>query len=36
MDFITLETADNFDLIRKILANNGFKGFQNITRLQSG
>ena len=36
MDFITLETADNLDLIRKILADSGFTGLQNITRLQSG
>ena len=36
MKFINLDTADNFDLIRKILADRGFSGFQNITRLQSG
>ena len=36
MNFITKETADNLDLIRKILADNGFTGLQNITRLQSG
>lgn len=36
MDFITKETADNLDLIRKILANSGFTGLHNITRLQSG
>lgn len=36
MKFITLDTADNLDLIRKILADCGLDGFQNITRLQSG
>ena len=36
MDFITKETADNLELIRKILVDSGFTGFQNITRLPSG
>ena len=36
MTYITKETADNLDLIRKILANSGFTGLHNITRLQSG
>ena len=36
MDFITKETADNLNLIRKILADSGFTGLQNITRLPSG
>lgn len=36
MDFITLETADNIDLIRKIFIDSGFSGIHNITRLQSG
>lgn len=36
MDFLTKETADNLDLIRKILADSGFSEIKNITRLQSG
>ena len=36
MNFLTQETADNLDLIRKILADSGFKRLQNIIRLQSG
>lgn len=36
MTYITKETADNLDLIRKILADNGFSEIKNITRLQSG
>ena len=36
MNFLTQETADNLDLIRKILADSGFTEIQNITRLQSG
>ena len=36
MDFITKETADNLDLIRKILVDSGFSEIKNITRLQSG
>lgn len=36
MDFLTKETADNLDLIRKILAYSGFSEIKNITRLQSG
>jgi hypothetical protein len=36
MDFVTKETADNLELIRKILADSGFTGLQNITRLPSG
>lgn len=36
MTYITKETADNLDLIRKILANSGFTEIKNITRLQSG
>ena len=35
MNFITKETADNLELIRKILVDSGFTGFQNITRLPS-
>ena len=36
MEFITLSTADNLDLILKILADSGFLEIKNITRLQSG
>ncbi len=36
MDFLTKETTDNLDLIRKILADSGFSEIKNITRLQSG
>ena len=36
MDFLTKETVDNLDLIRKILADSGFAEIKNITRLQSG
>ena len=36
MEFITQETTDNLDLIRKVLADSGFARLQNITRLQSG
>lgn len=36
MIYIAKETADNLDLIRKILADSGFTGLHNITRLQSG
>jgi len=36
MDFLTKENADNLDLIRKILADSGFKNVQDITRLYSG
>ena len=36
MYFITKETADNLDLIRKILADSGFANIKNIIRLQSG
>ncbi len=36
MTYITKETADNLDLIRKILADSDFKGIKDITRLQSG
>lgn len=36
MQFITSETADNLDLIRKILADDGFKSIQNIIHLPSG
>ena len=36
MDFITPDTADNIDLIRKILKGKGFVGIKNITRLKSG
>lgn len=36
MNFITKETADNIDLIRKILEDSGFAEIKNITRLQSG
>ena len=36
MDFITKETDDNLDSIRKILADSGFSEIKNITRLQSG
>ena len=36
MYFITKETADNLDLIRKILADSGFANIKNILRLQSG
>lgn len=36
MNFLTQETADDLDLIRKILADIGFTEIQNITRLQSG
>lgn len=32
MDFLTKETADNLDLIRKILADSGFSEIKNITR----
>ena len=36
MNFITKETADNIDSIRKILTDSGFSEIKNITRLQSG
>ena len=36
MTYITKETADNLDLIRKILADSGFSEIKNITHLQSG
>ena len=36
MTYITEETADNLDLIRKILADSGFSEIKNITHLQSG
>ena len=36
MTYIVKETADNLDLIRKILADSGFSEIKNITRLQSG
>lgn len=36
MQFITSETADNLDLICKILADDGFKSIQNIIHLPSG
>ena len=36
MQFITSKTADNLDLIRKILADDGFKSIQKIIRLSSG
>lgn len=36
MQFITSETADNFDLIRNVLADDGFKSIQKIIRLPSG
>lgn len=36
MQFITSETADNLDLICKILADDGFKSIQKIIRLPSG
>ena len=36
MNFITQETADDLNLIRKILADSDFKGIKDITRLQSG
>lgn len=36
MIYITKETADNLELIRKILSDNCCKGLHNITRLQSG
>ena len=36
MIYITKETADNLDLIRKILADSGFTKLHNITHLQSG
>lgn len=36
MDFLTKETADNLDLIRKIFADSGFSEIKNITHLQSG
>ena len=36
MTYITKKTADNLDLIRKILADSGFSEIKNITRLQSG
>ena len=35
-NFITQEIVDNFDLIRRILANSGLTEIQNITRLPSG
>lgn len=36
MNFIIQETANNIDLIRKILADSGFTKIKNIIRLQSG
>ncbi|MBQ8481924.1 MAG: phosphotransferase [Alphaproteobacteria bacterium] len=36
MKFLTQENADNFNLIREILAQCGLKNIGNITRLQSG
>ena len=36
MEFITKETADDLDLIRRILVAEGFDKLEKITRLQSG
>ena len=36
MNFLTKETADNFDLVCEFLTQNGMKNIQNIIRLQSG
>lgn len=36
MDFLTPDDADNFDLIRKILAESGFVDIKSVVRLQSG